>query len=258
MDTILKSQPNFRDLGGVLTKSGQKVKEKRIFRSGFLGKIDDSDLLILKNLNIGKLLDLRTTQEIDIFGKGDYPEFVEYDNIALNAGNISKYLIPIFEKGEFHLIESNILDNIYFSLITEFKSELAYIYRAIIKTDQGVVYHCSHGKDRTGIISALLLDFFEVDRNYIYKDYLLSNEFLKKAIDYQLQMIKDNFKRQFNKDVSEEEFAPVKSLFYCHEEVLKSVFEYLDSEYDSVKNYFQTELGISEKELELLKSKYLE
>ena len=193
-----------------------------------------------------------------MIGKGNYPAFIEYEQIALNAGNITKSLIPIFEKGEFHLLEPDLLDKIYLDLVTKFNTELALIYRSIINAEQGIVYHCSHGKDRTGIVSALLLDFFEVDRAHIYKDYLISNEFLKKVNDYQLQMIKDNFTKQFNRDVSEEEFAPVKSLFYCREEILKNTFDYLASEYGTVKNYFQSGLGLSEKELELLKSKYLE
>ncbi|MDW5289648.1 tyrosine-protein phosphatase [Formosa sp. PL04] len=254
----LKSQPNFRDLGGILTKSGKKVKPNSIFRSGFLGEMDENDLSILTELHIGEILDLRTTEEINLIGKGEYPKSIVYKNIPLNAGNISKSLIPIFEKGEFSLIEPNLLNKIYFELITTFKTELAAIFREIIDADQGIIYHCSHGKDRTGIISALLLDFFDVDRAYIYKDYLLSNEFLKKQNTYHLQMIKENFSKQFHREVSDEEFAPVQSLFYVHEDILKGVFEYLDTTYGSVNTYFKTELNLSEVELELLKSKYLE
>jgi protein-tyrosine phosphatase len=257
METILKSQPNFRDLGGIPTKSGKRLKEKKIFRSGFLGKVDENELNILKDLNVGVIIDLRTTQEIELIGQGDYPDFIEYENIVLNTGNITKSLIPIFEKGEFHLIESNILDKIYFDLITNFKGELAEVYRRIINADKGVVYHCSHGKDRTGIISALLLEYLDVDRAHIYKDYVMSNEFRKRENDYQIQMIKDNFSKQYNREVSEEEFAPVKSLFYCHEDILKSVFNYIDGEFDSVRNYFKNALKLSEEELELLESKYI-
>jgi len=150
------------------------------------------------------------------------------------------------------------LEKVYNDLISQFTSELAAVYRKIISTDQGLVYHCSHGKDRTGLISALLLDFLEVDRAFIYRDYLRSNELLQQANEYQIKMIKDNFTKQFNREVSEEEFAPVKSLFYCREELLKVVFDHIDSEYKSVRDYFQTGLGLSESELELLKSKYLE
>ena len=258
MGKILKNQPNFRDLGGAITRSGLTVTKNKLFRSGHLGKIDELDLRVLKKLNITTILDLRTTSEIDLIGKGSYPEFIEYQQISLNAGNITKLLIPIFEKGEFHLLESNTLEKIYLSLITQFTSEIAAVYRKILAADEGLVYHCSHGKDRTGLISALLLDFFEVDRAFIYTDYLLSNELLKRANEYQIQMIKDNFTKRFNRVVTEEEFAPVKSLFYCREELLKGVFEHIDSEYGTIQNYFQSRLGLSESELELLKSKYLE
>ena len=258
MEAILNSHPNFRDLGGIQTKSGEKVRPNRAFRSGFLGELNESDFSTLEELNIGKILDVRTTEEIDLTGQGSYPKSIEYQNIALNTGNISKSLIPIFQKGEFHLLETTVLNKIYADLITKFTLELASIYRAIINSDKAIIYHCSHGKDRTGIISALLLDFLEVDREYIYKDYLRSNELLKTSNDRQIQQIKDNFTTLFKREVSEEEFAPVKMLFYCHEGLLNEVFDYIDNTSGGVKNYFQSELGLTKEELELLKSNYLE
>ena len=131
------------------------------------------------DLNIGEILDLRTKEEIALTGKGNYPESIVYQNVALNTGEISKSLIPIFQKGEFHMLDPHLLDKIYLDLITKFNDELATIYRAILNSDKGIVFHCSHGKDRTGVISALLLDFFEVDRAHIYEDYLVSNELLR-------------------------------------------------------------------------------
>lgn len=255
---ILKNQANFREIGGFTTKSGKRIKEKSIFRSGFLGKLDASDIEILKELNVGKVIDLRTSQEIELIGKGDYPSFLSYEHIPLNTGNISKLLLPIFEKGEFQLIAPNLLDHIYIDLVTKFTSEFAAIFRSILNAKYGVIYHCSHGKDRTGIISALLLEFLGVDRKVIYSDYLKSNELLKQQNEFQLQMIKANFTQQFNRDVTEEEFAPVKSLFYCREEILKAVFSYLDDTYGSVRNYFSSALGLSEEELALFKSRYIQ
>jgi protein-tyrosine phosphatase len=257
METILQGQPNFRDLGGMTNRSGLKVKENTLYRSGFIGEMDANDLSVLEQLNISKVLDLRTIEEIDLLGCGTYPASIKYENIPLNAGNISKSLIPIFEKGNFHLLEPDTMSKIYFDLITKFNDELASIMRTIINTDEGIVYHCSHGKDRTGIISAFLLDFLEVDRETIFADYLASNELLKRKNEFQIQMIKDNFSKHFKKDVSEEEFAVVRTLFYCQKETMQDVFSYIDKEYGSIKTYFKTELGLTEEELALLKSKYL-
>jgi protein-tyrosine phosphatase len=258
MEPILNIHPNFRDLGGIHTKSGKKVKQNRAFRSGFLGELNGNDLAKLVDLNISEILDLRTKEEIDLTGKGNYPESIVYQNIALNTGNISKLLFPIFQKGEFHLLDPHLLNNVYLDLITKFNDELATIFRTILNSDKGIVFHCSHGKDRTGVISALLLDFFEVDRAHIYEDYLMSNELLKASNEYQIQRIKDNFTALFKREVTEEEFTPVKFLFFCQADLLKSVFSYLDNEYGSVANYFQSELKLTAEELELLKSNYLE
>ena len=258
MKTIVKNQPNFRDLGGVLSKSGQTLKEGLLFRSGSLVKLDEQDFSIIVDLNVKTIVDLRTTQEIDLIGKREYPNYIEYKQIALNAGNIKELLIPIFQKGAFHLLDADIMEKIYLDLITEFKSELAAIYRSFLTADHAVVFHCSHGKDRTGIISALLLDLFGVDRATIYQDYLLSNELLKQSNEVQLQQIKDNFIRLFKREVSAEEFAPVRSLFECREDILNTVFEHVETEYHTIDNYFRTGLGLTESEIELLKLKYLD
>ena len=55
------------------------------------------------------------------------------------------------------------------------------------------------------------------------------------------------------KGITQEEFAPVKLLFFCESGLLKTVFNYVDNEYGGVTNYFQSELGLNATELELLK-----
>lgn len=255
---MLRNQSNFRDLGGVSTQSGQKIKKGRIFRSGELSELDEHDLSVLEDLNIGKILDLRTVDEIDLQKNGQYPNSIDYQNVPINAGNITQTLIPIFQKGTFNLIDPQLLEKIYFDVITEFKTELSSVYKTIIHADQAVLYHCSHGKDRTGIVSALLLDFFGIDREYIYTDYLMSNELLKRRNEYQLQMIKAKCAERFDRVISDEEFAPVTYLFYCRKEYLKAVFDYVDEHSGNVHNYFRKELGLSDEELELLKTNYLE
>ncbi|MFK7783469.1 MAG: tyrosine-protein phosphatase [Crocinitomicaceae bacterium] len=255
--SILKMHPNFRDLGGFSTKSGKTIQKNIAFRSGFLGELDQQELHQITALNIDRIVDLRTKEEIDLTGQGTYPPSIEYTIIPLNAGNISKFLIPVFQQGAFDLIEPSLLEKVYFELITQFTSELATIFRIILEPDKTIVFHCSHGKDRTGIISALLLDFLEVDRNDIYSDYLSSNEHLKASNESQMQRIKQHFEQLFKRKVSESEFAPVESLFYCRKELLTILFTHIDEEYGSVRNYFQSALGLNTDELKSLRTKYL-
>lgn len=257
MKFILNSQPNFRDLGGVKNKNGVSVKEKMIFRSGFIDSFDANEIDIVKSLNLNEVIDLRTREEIDLIGAGNYPEFIHYQNIIFNTGNITKALIPIFEKGEFHRLDADILDKIYFDLITNFKNEMYQVYSIILNAKKAVMFHCSHGKDRTGIISALLLDLLEVDREHIYEDYILSNKFRKKENEYQIQKIKDNFSKQFKRDVTDEEFKPVEALFYCHRKTLENIFGIIDESYKGIENYFENELSFSKEEIQKLKQKYL-
>ncbi len=257
MNNLLKSYPNFRDIGGLETTSGRKLKSEVLFRSGFLSKLEGEDLETFKRLGIGKVIDLRTNEETALLEQGNYPENTEYCNIPLNSGNITKMLIPIFEKGEFQLIEEGLLAKIYIDMISKFEKEIALVFRQFLETDASVVYHCSHGKDRTGLVSALFLDLMDVKREQIYLDYLKSNELRERENAYQIKMIKENFTKRFNREVSDEEFAPVQQLFVCQQEILENVFDHIDREYDSIAGYFEGKLNFTNSEIHELKEKYL-
>lgn len=257
MNSILNDYPNFRDIGGVQTKNGGTVKTNLLFRSGFLSELKGKDLAQFEDLDIERVIDLRTSDEVQLIGSGNYPGSVQKQNIPLNSGNITKMLIPIFEKGEFQLIEKGLLGKIYIDMISKFEEELRQIFQSILEADSAVVYHCSHGKDRTGLVSALLLELLEVDRDQIYDDYLKSNELRAKENAYQIQMIKDNFMKRFDRNVTDEEFAPVQELFVCQKDVLENVFEHIESNFESINNYFEENLGFTKQEISNLKSKYI-
>jgi len=223
-----------------------------------LKELNKEEESLFRELSIKNIIDLRTEKEIELIGVGKYPEFINYYNIELNSGNITQLLIPIFEKGEFHLLDADLLSKIYLDLVTNFQTELSEVFRKMLTSTGGVVYHCSHGKDRTGIVSALFYELLGVKRDFIYEDYVLSNEFRKKENEEQLEMIKQGYKYKFQKDISEAEFAPIRSLFYCKKEILENMFLLLDEKYGSIENYFTEALTFSEKEIIKLKDKYLE
>jgi len=64
LKTILENQLNFRDLGGIITVDGHRVKPGLLFRSGELYTVSDADMLRLEQMNLAMNIDLRAQREI--------------------------------------------------------------------------------------------------------------------------------------------------------------------------------------------------
>lgn len=246
---IFNKYPNFRDIGGVLNKKGVEVSKGLIYRSEFFENFDENDVKDFEDLEINTVIDLRTEEEFQLIGSNEYPDFIEYKNIVINSGNIAKELIPIFVEGTLEKLDPDIMLKVYLAIVKDSKEELIKVFETLFDPGKRSVYHCSHGKDRTGVISALLQDLLDVDRDRIMKDYLISNELNKAKIGSQIEMIKGGFMAKFGRELDEGENTLIKRLFYCDPAYLKLVFEFVDDHYGSTDNYFKEFLGISEADL---------
>ncbi len=151
---------NTRQLGGLPTTDGKFVKEGVLYRSGALCYINDSDIEILKDKGIVSVIELRTTKEIASEGR-DKPAF---------AGSVKKiYNLPmVCTSGTGQEAYVSYLKKQNHSTINQFFKVLAN------KDSYPVLFHCSAGKDRTGIMAALVLELLRVPRPIIMDDYLAS------------------------------------------------------------------------------------
>lgn len=151
---------NTRQLGGLPTTDGKFVKEGVLYRSGALCYINDSDIEILKDKGLASVIELRTTKEIASEGR-DKPAF---------AGSVKKiYNLPmVCTSGTGQEAYVSYLKKQNYSTISQFLKVLAN------KESYPVIFHCSAGKDRTGIMAALVLELLRVPRPIIMDDYLAS------------------------------------------------------------------------------------
>ena len=117
--------------------------------------------------------------------------------------------------------------------------------------DYPVLYHCTEGKDRTGVITAILLLILGVDRKDIMKDYMLTNKVNKRKAKIAYFMIKN-----FDHDLERAELA--KAMFIAKEEYLESVFQYIDSNWKSVEDFLTNGLNITKEEITKFKNNVLE
>ncbi|MGA2520374.1 MAG: tyrosine-protein phosphatase [Acidimicrobiales bacterium] len=162
---------NFRDLGGYPTTDGRHIRWRTLFRADGLSRLDGDDCAQLADLGLATVIDLRTVDEVE--QRGRFPEDafeVEYHHLPLTdllppPEDLERYDEPIFVTSR------------YRQLFTQGSPSLV---RAVeVLAEPGAlpaVFHCSAGKDRTGILAALVLGFLGVPHDVIVDDYALSAE----------------------------------------------------------------------------------
>ena len=162
---------NFRDLGGYRTRDGRSVRWRRLFRSDALQDMTGRDAgFAVDGLNLGLVVDLRNTDEATRDGTGPLPSMgVEYRHFPL----LEERGFPPFTGGD--VVER--LSDAYQWLLHNSGPRVASAVTAIGSTDGGsTVFHCSAGKDRTGLLAALILEVLGVDSDTISEDYVLTNQ----------------------------------------------------------------------------------
>ncbi|HEY7226149.1 MAG TPA: tyrosine-protein phosphatase [Micromonosporaceae bacterium] len=161
---------NFRDLGGYLTSDGRTVAWQRLFRSDDLGRLAKVDHDRFAALGIRTVVDLRRPQEVAEFGRVPQLTGLTYHHLHL--------LHPRWEPREFADVAERTayLVERYGEMSAAGGEAIGAALRLIAQAQAApLVVHCIAGKDRTGIISALVLSLLGVPDETIATDYALSD-----------------------------------------------------------------------------------
>jgi protein-tyrosine phosphatase len=172
---------NFRDLGGYPTADGRSLGWRRVYRSDGLHHLTESDAQKLRDeLEISDLIDLRSSGELRLDGRGRLEdEPMAFHHVPLFDGERPSSFDPKMQEA----INQMSLADRYFSLAEMAKEPIAQVVRIVAESEGGAVYHCAAGKDRTGVISAILLSALGVADELIVADYALTQQNLDAIID---------------------------------------------------------------------------
>ena len=234
---------NFRDIGGYETQDHKQVRYNCFYRSGAIVS-DEEGLSYIKQLNIQSVLDFRSHGEMEHLKDAqlgwEYYPIGAIKEIGELQGNfdfqsllgqvkpeeLTSYLLKIYKQLPFH-------NNAYkkmFSLLLEEKVPL--------------LFHCSAGKDRTGVAAYLILKTLGVDEKTIMQDYLASN-FYRAQENEQIGVKAGVLKEQ------------VLYLMMVHEECLQASMDEIKKRYPDFNTYLFKEYGIDQDKLEFLRKRYL-
>lgn len=253
----LESLPNTRDLGGIRTADGRIIRPHRLVRSGALAGISDADREILLNeYNLKTVIDFRTDTE-----REEKPD-PEMEGVRLIIDSIAEEETMGITRGRQGLLEllnlkqdaDALMLKIYPELVGSELSQKHYarFFEYLLAQEEGaVLWHCSAGKDRAGLGSALVLAALGVPESVIRADYLLTNDYLQAA---NRQLV-----AQLSKvpGADEEKLAKIKTIFDAKEAYLDSALDYIKNKYGTMREYLEKALGMDEAKLRKLQQMYL-
>ncbi|MFP5437644.1 MAG: tyrosine-protein phosphatase [Bacteroidia bacterium] len=249
----IKGVDNLRNVSGMVNGQGRRLKDSLIYRSANLHKLKTNRYDAFKNLGITKIIDLRTNGEIE--KQPDHvPPGVNYMQLAAfeDKGDEFNRGRKLVLKGKIDraAAEKRMLD-FYRGYVTEKPETIREIIHQILDNDGAVLYHCTAGKDRTGIITALVLKVLKFDNTAIYNDYLSSNNQRQDLVYKRLNLAKKAHIMYPKMDV-----AVLEKLSWIETAYLKAAFDEINLKYGSMDNYIHTVLGIDEKQREYYIEKF--
>jgi len=258
----LDGQPNFRDLGGYETTDGRSVKWGEVYRSGELPRLSEGDVAKLDELGIDTVVSFLTEKEIEARGPDRLPEGVEERPLPMEAGNMGDLAAVVSEArktGDFSEVPADINPDLHRRLMVEAREHYASLLREISDpANRPLVFHCSHGVHRTGTAAAILLSVLGVPWETVREDYLLSNTYRKDEIEHRLVQLRDLYAETNGIPPEEVDTTNMDAFYILQGAYIDAALEQAVADYGSMEAYIRDGLGITDEEVEQLRSQLLE
>lgn len=257
---------NARDLGGYTVVDGRTIRDSVLLRAAHLADATDQDLAFLASLPVSQVVDFRTESELP--GREDrIIPGARYDWLPMDVsgGSMSSQdqkevkkskkfdLNKVIVLAAFNEKAQLMAQQMYFILLFSpaIQASYAEFFRQVLSTEEGaVLYHCTQGKDRTGIASALLLAALGASRETIVSDFDATNKVYEKDMKKLIRKVK--FLRG-----GEKEIGVIKAFIGCSTENFEKALDRVDAEYGSLEGYLEKALGVTAAEREVLRARYL-
>ena len=250
----LEGAINFRDIGGYTTKEGKKVKTNKIFRSAEISTLTDRDLKELEKKNITTVIDFRGTKEAslapDKLWSNAHYTLCPAGSETVNNGDAEEMIKNLKREGNQFL-----LDFYGEKGVAYFGDRYRTLFQKLAsKEDTGILYHCTGGRDRTGMATALILYVLHVPMETIERDFVGSNAFLKEKKKVGGSNTADMYKDLVKATgLSAEELEAKMALT---PELLQTFFAVIEKKYGSVEQFLEKEMNLTGKDLNNIRKKY--
>jgi protein-tyrosine phosphatase len=254
----LQGTPNFRDLGGYETTDGRFVRWGLLYRSGVLTHLTPTDYAYLTPLGIRVVCDFRTAQENSVEPELWVPG-VTVDHISLPIGDgnskspVSSLQQMLANNPPADQLRKRMTDT-YGGFAFTNAPEYAKVLKQLEQDHLPLLYHCTAGKDRTGVFSALVLLTLGVPEKTVIADYALTNRYLAGA------MTAEQSQKMLASNPGLAQATPEQRnvLIAADPLYLESTLRQINQRYGSFANYRRAVLKVSDQDVERLRSRLLE
>lgn len=239
---------NVRDLGGLVRPGGARVKSGLLLRSGKLSGATDGDIRRLADMGLFAVVDFRDKAERDRDPDREVPGAACYCLPALP--DLSALFDSPEDEGFTAAQAHRDFRELYRYLALSPEAHEAYtrFFRILLASEgRPVLWHCTQGKDRTGVAAMLLLTALGFEEDAAVEEYLLTNDYMGKRLEAYAAS-----------GVSEAQAALAREVLLVFRENARFYLDCLQIEYGSVMNFVELALGIGPDEAETLERYYLE
>lgn len=240
---------NFRELGGYHTRDGKTVQRGRLYRSSKLDRLTEQGKAQIQALGIKSVIDVRGMAEVEQH-PDNLPEDVDYHHLPIEPENdtVGSLRDYFFNKSRLREGMFRMYHDTFIETCPEMFGQAIQLIADANQTP--VIFHCTAGKDRTGLISAMVLSLLGVPDETIIADYTLSNHSYQHLRDYTEERLGQLSKLGIKAD----DLWP---LLVCDPEFITSSLVHIRGHYGSIENYLIKKGGISPETIALLRENLL-
>ncbi len=227
---------NCRELGGMPLKDGHVFRSGLFLRSGAPSELKTrEEFEQVKAYGVKNVIDFRGVTELERCG-----------NPFRDDADTNFYSIPLFigDPGDVNndtmqFLRTHHLGDYYVIIMEQLGDKVAQVLRILLNAEGLTLYHCAHGKDRTGVISAILYLIAGADREDIVTNYKVSYDYLEDFLKPLIDAAPDDMKHTLRSD----------------EINIRIFLKYIDDKWDGkVENYLISN-GMTESEINALRGK---
>ena len=237
----IDSVSNFRDVS-----IGSKMKKNLLFRCAKLSTLRIKDINILENLNPHAIVDFRDPKEVKMAPDNLSPKLLaKYINLPISASTLSRMVSKKELTGDDVKSFEKVMEESYRMYINNHKKVWIKFFEILLRSNKRpIIFHCSAGKDRTGIASFMIQSIFNNHIDMIFENYLISNDLLT---------IKAATAEQ-KTDTSKQDTLVTKNMWITLGKVKKSylnaAIDEIEKNYSSLENYLISQLGLKHNDIQ--------
>ena len=245
----LQGGRNFRDLGGYRTADGHHIKWGLLFRSGAMHGLTTADYTYLQGRDIRVICDFRSTgeraAEPDNWPADHAPAILADDYTLASSG-----ALPRGDLRQMNAAQARAaMAATYPAMLHSFAGQYRRMFAELLAGHAPLAFHCTAGKDRTGLAAALLLTALGVPRHTVIEDYLLTNTTLDSAA---------MLKGAGSGGMAALPAPVLAAMLAADRSYIEAALHALDTRPGGVDGYFRDELMLSTGDIRQLRTLYLE